>query len=64
MTESGPVIGHVAMSKECYARLTPEQRVTEWQRMIAKLGVGDRAYLPVPYTDDARGITGLNIVGL
>lgn len=64
MSESGPVIGHVAMYTETHARLTPEERVAAWQKLIAKLDIGDRAYLPIPYADEARGITGLNIVGV
>jgi hypothetical protein len=58
------IIGHVAMSKERYALLTPDQRNAEWTRLIGKLDTGDRPWLPIPFTDDTTDTVGMNLVGL
>lgn len=57
------VLGHVEMSQETYAVLTPEERSRAWESMISELGL-TQAYLPMPYVNDATHTVGMNLLGV
>lgn len=62
--ESTPsILGHVEMNTELYLSLTRDERHHAWCSMIEQLGVTG-AYIPIPYTDHSRDVTGMNLIGL
>jgi hypothetical protein len=60
---SSLALGHVSMTVERYNSLSFDERQRVWSELISQLDLDPNVvWLPIPYTDRATMMVGMNIV--